>query len=358
VDHSFGFTGRERDQETGLNYHRLRYFDGNVGAWLNQDPIGFRAGDTNLQRYVRNRVTTSTDPSGLAPPSIFSTYVYYLTDPGEMDTELEVGFYVAGTTGAVAGVAAGGIVVVGAYSGTVVTAGGVTLVGTGGTVTSAGGTVIGAGSGGLSGAVVAGLSGENPVSGAVVGTTTGAAGGLSGQMFTGSSLGSALAGGGFSGTIEGGLDAALNGQNIVAGAGSGLVIGTLTAGTFHECGGLLGDILSTRPKPILTPSGGQLQRGCTLYRVCGGAADEFGVSWTTVDPTVVPLYRPGAGLFPGNTGETVVVGTLIDLDDVVVRPAMPGPTTPSGVLMVPDVIVPHPVLQIKPQTTFNVDPSF
>ena len=36
-----------------------------VGRWISQDPIGFAAGDANLYRYVGNKTTTYTDPSGL-----------------------------------------------------------------------------------------------------------------------------------------------------------------------------------------------------------------------------------------------------------------------------------------------------
>jgi len=36
---------------------------------ISQDPIGFNAGDANLYRYVGNRVTVSTDPSGLKEAS-------------------------------------------------------------------------------------------------------------------------------------------------------------------------------------------------------------------------------------------------------------------------------------------------
>ena len=66
----------------------------------------------------------------------------------------------------------------------------------------------------------------------------------------------------------------------------------------------------------------------------------------------------GAGLFPGNTGQSVTVGTLINLQGVYVKPPMPGPTTPPGALMVPEIIVPNPALQIKPITTFGVKPPF
>jgi hypothetical protein len=36
-----------------------------TGRWLSRDPIGFKAGDANLYRYVANRPTYHTDPSGL-----------------------------------------------------------------------------------------------------------------------------------------------------------------------------------------------------------------------------------------------------------------------------------------------------
>ncbi|WDQ17308.1 RHS repeat-associated core domain-containing protein [Rhodopirellula sp. P2] len=65
VDFLYGFTGRERDEASGLNYHRARYFDTSNGRWMSQDPIGFKAGEYNLYRYVGNATTVRTDPSGL-----------------------------------------------------------------------------------------------------------------------------------------------------------------------------------------------------------------------------------------------------------------------------------------------------
>jgi RHS repeat-associated protein len=65
VEFAFGFTGRERDESTGQNFHRARYYDPAVGRWLSEDPIGFAAGDTNLARYVGNGPTNARDASGL-----------------------------------------------------------------------------------------------------------------------------------------------------------------------------------------------------------------------------------------------------------------------------------------------------
>lgn len=60
----FGFTGREFSAVTGDWFYRARYYDPANGRFLGQDPLGFRAGDPNLYRYVANRPVTWTDPSG------------------------------------------------------------------------------------------------------------------------------------------------------------------------------------------------------------------------------------------------------------------------------------------------------
>ncbi|MCX6382826.1 MAG: hypothetical protein NT023_25655, partial [Armatimonadetes bacterium] len=50
-------------------YVRARNYYANLGKWSTQDPIGFRGGDFNLYRYVKNRFVTAKDPSGLDPTS-------------------------------------------------------------------------------------------------------------------------------------------------------------------------------------------------------------------------------------------------------------------------------------------------
>ena len=69
----YAWTGRELDVETGLQYNRARFYDSATGRWMSQDPLGFNAGDSNLYRYLNNRPTVETDPSGLqdAPPGGF-----------------------------------------------------------------------------------------------------------------------------------------------------------------------------------------------------------------------------------------------------------------------------------------------
>lgn len=41
---------------TNRTYVRARHFNINLGRWQEPDPIGFRGGDWNLYRYVKNRV--------------------------------------------------------------------------------------------------------------------------------------------------------------------------------------------------------------------------------------------------------------------------------------------------------------
>lgn len=65
VDQPYGFTGREYDAESGLYFYRARHYDPATGRFLQEDPLGFDAGDLNLYRYTWNDPLHWTDPSGL-----------------------------------------------------------------------------------------------------------------------------------------------------------------------------------------------------------------------------------------------------------------------------------------------------
>ena len=65
VGFRYGYTGREQDNETGLDYYRARYYDASNGRFISEDPIGFEAGDNNLTRYVGNNPVNAIDSSGL-----------------------------------------------------------------------------------------------------------------------------------------------------------------------------------------------------------------------------------------------------------------------------------------------------
>jgi RHS repeat-associated protein len=60
----YGFTGREYDPNTKLQYNRDRWYDPATARWQSEDRKDFGAGDGNLYRYVRNEATNATDPSG------------------------------------------------------------------------------------------------------------------------------------------------------------------------------------------------------------------------------------------------------------------------------------------------------
>jgi RHS repeat-associated protein len=61
----YKYTAREWDTAISLQYNRARYYDPTIGRWISQDPVGFTAGDSNLDRYVQNTPTMERDPSGL-----------------------------------------------------------------------------------------------------------------------------------------------------------------------------------------------------------------------------------------------------------------------------------------------------
>ncbi len=60
----YTFTGRERDSETGLHYHRARYYNPTTGRWISSDPTEFESGDSNFYRYVFNNSINFNDPDG------------------------------------------------------------------------------------------------------------------------------------------------------------------------------------------------------------------------------------------------------------------------------------------------------
>jgi RHS repeat-associated protein len=59
----YAYDGRDFDPEVGLQYNRARHYDPTVGRWINQDPIGYEAGDANPYRYVGNAPCNDTDPT-------------------------------------------------------------------------------------------------------------------------------------------------------------------------------------------------------------------------------------------------------------------------------------------------------
>jgi len=81
----YGFTGREWSTELSLQYNRARWYDPLTGRWESQDPLGFDAGDSNLYRYVNNRPTMATDPSGLYEADVHFYMTYYIASKIGLD---------------------------------------------------------------------------------------------------------------------------------------------------------------------------------------------------------------------------------------------------------------------------------
>ncbi len=59
----YRFSGRERDDETGLNYHGARYYASWLARWVSADPEGLVDG-VNLYAYVRGSPVMFHDPAG------------------------------------------------------------------------------------------------------------------------------------------------------------------------------------------------------------------------------------------------------------------------------------------------------
>ena len=55
----FTFSGRTRDPDTGLQYHRGRCYDPSPARWVSEGPVGFLADDANLYPYAATGMTPS-----------------------------------------------------------------------------------------------------------------------------------------------------------------------------------------------------------------------------------------------------------------------------------------------------------
>jgi len=66
----YRYTGKERDEETGLYYNGARYLAAWLGRWTSADPIGIGADGPGLYNYTRGSPVNYTDPSGTegSPP--------------------------------------------------------------------------------------------------------------------------------------------------------------------------------------------------------------------------------------------------------------------------------------------------
>jgi len=69
--HPFGYTGRRWDADLGLYYYRARWYDPELGTFLETDPIG-SLDYINLYSYVGLSPMNAVDPSGLETINVSS----------------------------------------------------------------------------------------------------------------------------------------------------------------------------------------------------------------------------------------------------------------------------------------------
>jgi RHS repeat-associated protein len=65
ISNPWMFTGQELMADLGLNNYKNRFYNADLGRFIQQDPIRFDAGDLNLYRYCGNDPFNFTDPNGL-----------------------------------------------------------------------------------------------------------------------------------------------------------------------------------------------------------------------------------------------------------------------------------------------------
>lgn len=90
----YRYTGRERDDETGLEYHAARYYLPWLGRWLSADPIGVGDG-LNVYRYARCNPVSFNDTNGNESDEQKATRIFedFLKEQG-VDYRREVPFKV------------------------------------------------------------------------------------------------------------------------------------------------------------------------------------------------------------------------------------------------------------------------
>jgi RHS repeat-associated protein len=79
----YRYTGKERDEESGLYYHSARYYASWLGRWTACDPIGLRDG-TNLFNYVQCNPIKYSDILGFfagSPPTVQAPVINPMVQP-------------------------------------------------------------------------------------------------------------------------------------------------------------------------------------------------------------------------------------------------------------------------------------
>jgi RHS repeat-associated protein len=135
----YRYTGKERDEETGLYYYGARYYAAWLGRWSSYDPV-FSNSRTNLYVYADCRPVILFDPNGRAP---FTAPLLPPTAPGSPPLPPAPGLPLRGLPGGGMGdgIPRGALRLVPAGQGAVGSAGAGTAIVTGAAVVAAAGSV-------------------------------------------------------------------------------------------------------------------------------------------------------------------------------------------------------------------------
>jgi len=79
----YRYTGKERDEESGLYYHGARYYAPWLCRWISCDPIGIKDG-LNVYAYVKSNPIKANDPSGTSIEFVTKTKVPITKDEEKM----------------------------------------------------------------------------------------------------------------------------------------------------------------------------------------------------------------------------------------------------------------------------------
>jgi RHS repeat-associated protein len=106
-----GFTGKERDAETGLDYFGARYYMPALGRWTTVDPPADDFPSWSPYNYVYDNPVNYSDPYGLCPQNLSYTeaFVCNLVEAGSTAIGGTIGFIGGGGGGALAAVATAGV---------------------------------------------------------------------------------------------------------------------------------------------------------------------------------------------------------------------------------------------------------